>query len=91
MNEGKEELERSMHSKEAAALLKNRGKLTELMKAPETARLMDLLERTSGGNLKSAAKAATKGDPTKLMELMKEVMSAQEGAKAVQDLKKKLP
>ena len=91
MDESREALERAMHSKEAAALLNNRGKIAELMKAPETARLMELLEKKSGGNLKSAAKAATKGDPTKLMELMKEVMSAQDGAKAVQDLKKKLP
>ena len=91
MDQNKEAMEKAMHSKEAAALMKNRAKLNELLKLPETEKLMHLLEERSGGNLKSAAQAATKGDPAKLIELMKEVMAAQEGAKAVQDLKKTVP
>ena len=52
---------------------------------------MELLEKRSGGNLKSAAQSAAKGDPETLMALMREVMEAREGAEAVEQLKKKIP
>lgn len=80
-----------LHARETKELMQNKAALTELLRAPETQKLMQLLEKKSGGNLKSAAQAATKGDPAKLMELMNEVMSAQEGAAVVEGLKKKLP
>ncbi len=91
MATGADDLSKALHSKEAERLMKDKAKLTDLLHAPETLKLMKLLEQKSGGNLKSAAQAATKGDTAKLMELMNEVMAAQEGAKAVEELKKKLP
>ncbi len=91
MAKGADELNRALHSKEAEGLLKDKAALSALLRSPETAKLMQLLEQKSGGNLKSAAQAATKGDTSKIIELMNEVMAAQEGAKAVEDLKKKLP
>lgn len=91
VKEEQEMLERAMHDKKTGALLGNRKKLGELLSAPETRKLMELLEKRSGGNLKSAAQSAAKGDPETLMALMREVMEAQEGAEAVEQLKKKIP
>ena len=91
MKEEQEMLDWAMHAKETEALLGNRKKLGELLSAPETKKLMELWEKRSGGNLRSAAQSAAKGDPETLMALMREVMEAREGAEAVERLKKKIP
>ena len=60
MKEEQEMLDWAMHAKETEALLGNRKKLGELLSAPETKKLMELLEKRSGGNLRSAAQSAAK-------------------------------
>ena len=91
MGNERDDWSKGLHSEQAEELMKNKAALQDLLKAPETVKLMQLLEQKSGGNLKSAAQAATKGDTAMLLAIMNEVMSAQDGAKAVEQLKKKLP
>lgn len=73
----------------AAKLLSDTGALKDLLSAPETQQLMNLLNQSAGGSLQDAAKAAAKGKPDALMGLLGQVMKSKEGAKAVEGLQKK--
>ena len=77
-----------MKSPQAAQLLKNRTAVENLAKAPETQHLMNLLNQSAGGGLKSAAEAAMKGDTSQLMGLMDLLMKDPHGAKVVEQLNK---
>ena len=74
---------------QAAQLLKDPGALKSLLSAPETQKLMNLLNQSAGGSLQDAAHAAAKGKPDALMGLLSQVMQSKEGAQAVEGLQKK--
>jgi len=76
---------------QAAQLLKDPSALKHILAAPETKRLMELLQQQAGGGLQSAAQAAAKGKPEALMGLINQVMRTSQGASAVESLQKKAP
>lgn len=81
----------SLHSPQAAQLLKDKDKVMEMMRSPDAQRLMALLQKSGGDGLQSAAQAAMKGDPAQLMGLVQQVMATPEGARTVQNINKNLP
>lgn len=69
--------------KNALAQQLNKATLADLIKSPDTQRLMEMLNRSAGGGLKSAAEAAVKGDPSQLMGLVDRLKQDPEGAKVM--------
>ena len=67
----------------AAALLKNRELLQSLLSSPDTRRLMELLGRNGGAELKTAA---ARGDTKTLAGMVRQVMDTREGAALVEKL-----
>ena len=82
--------ENILHSAQAQQVLKNKEKLMHMMHSPDAARLMELLEKSSGNGLQQAADSAMKGDPAKLMTLMKQVMATPDGAKTIHNIQNNL-
>ena len=81
-------LDELMKDPKAAGLLKNKDLLKNILSSPDTKRLMNLLNQSAGGGLKSAAEAAMKGDTSQLMGLMDRLMKDPNGAKVVEQLNK---
>lgn len=79
-----------MKDPKAAGLLKNKALLQSLLNAPDTQRLIQLLDEKAGGDLKRAAGSAARGDPQELSGLVRQVMGSREGAKLIQQLNQKL-
>lgn len=77
-------------SPQAAQLLKNKDKVMGMMHSPDAKKLMELLQKSGGSGLQTAAESAMKGDPAKLMELMRQVMASPEGAATVENISQKL-
>ena len=77
-------LDELMKDPKAADLLKNKDLINRLLNSPDTRRLMDLLNQSAGGGLKSAADAAVRGDPGQLTSLLNQVMKSKEGAQVVE-------
>ena len=74
---------------QAAKLLGDPAALKTLLSAPETQKLMELLNRSAGSSLQTAAQAAAHGKPQDLVGLLNQVMQSPEGAKAVDGIPKK--
>ena len=72
----------------AAALLKNRELLQSLLSSPDTRRLMELLGRNGGAELKTGA---AKGDTKALAGMVRQVMDTREGAALVEKLGRAVP
>ena len=79
-----------MHSEAAGKLLQNRSALEELRDAPETQTVMELLRRSTGGNLEQAAQQAANGDPSSLADSIRQVMKSPAGEKLLSRMKKAL-
>ena len=73
---------------QAAKLLSDSAGLQALLSAPETQKLMELLNRSAGASLQTAAQAAAKGKPQDLMGLLNQVMQSPEGAALVERINK---
>ncbi|MBM6869318.1 hypothetical protein H7U37_03300 [Pseudoflavonifractor phocaeensis] len=76
---------------DAAALLSHPQALRDLLRAPETQRLMRLLESKAGPALQQAAGEAAKGNPDALKGVVEQLMGSQEGAQAVEALQRRIP
>ena len=76
-----------LKGKEAAGLMKDPGKLEQLRDAPETQKIFNLLSRSTGGDLESAAEKAAKGDASQLTAAIRQLMQDPEGAKLLQKMK----
>lgn len=74
---------------QAAKLLSDPAGLKALLTAPETQKLMELLNSSAGASLQTAAQAAARGKPQDLVGLLNQVMQSPEGAKAVEGIQKK--
>ena len=61
---------------------KKRGAIAQLAQSDDAKKLMELLQRQSGG-VKQAAQAAAAGDPAQLMAMMDQLMRSKEGAELV--------
>lgn len=86
MNQEANEVERLLNSPDAAQLLREKDALRQLATAPETQRLMALLQ-ASGANVQGAADAAIRGDTERLKRLLSEVSRSPEGARVVEGLR----
>lgn len=76
---------------QAAALLKNREAIRRMAQSPETQKLLQMLNRQSGGGLKEAAQQAGRGNPKALMDMVDQLVKDKEGAQLVEQLKETLP
>ena len=83
-------LDELMKDPKAAGLLKNKALLQTILNAPDTQRLIQLLDQKAGGDLKQAASSAAKADTQALTGLVRQVMGSQEGAKLIHQLNQKL-
>ena len=90
MNIPQSNLDELMKDPKAAGLLKNKALLQTLLNAPDTQRLIQLLDQKAGGDLKQAAGAAAKGDTSTLSGLVRQVMNSEEGARLIQQLNQKI-
>lgn len=73
-------------SAEAEALLKDNGRLRELLRSPETKRLMELLKSQNGSALQQAAQRARQGDCAGLNAMLQNLMETGEGARLAEKL-----
>ncbi len=80
-------LDELMKDPRAAGLLKNKELLQSVLNAPDTKRLMELLDQQSGGTLRQTA---GKGDAQALTRLVRQVMGSQEGARLIGQLNQTL-
>ncbi len=74
---------------QAAKLLSDPAGLKALLTAPETQKLMALLNQSAGSGLQAAAQAAAKGQPQDLMGMLNKVLQSKEGAAAAEGIQKK--
>ena len=74
-----------------AALEHNRALLEQVIHSPDAQRLMELLNRNAGGNLKTAAASAALGDTKDLLSMVRQVMADPGGAKLVERLNQTAP
>lgn len=78
-----------LHTPQAEKLLRDKAALEQLLRSPDTQALMAMLERQGG--LQAAAEAAMRGDPTKLQNMVGQVMGDPAGAGVVERIKKSAP
>ena len=71
----------------AAALLKNRELLQSLLSSPDTRRLMELLGRNGGAELKTAA---AKGDTAGIARILEDLVRTPEGAQVVERINRSM-
>ncbi len=90
MSQSDPTLEALKKDPQAAKLLGDPAGLQALLSAPETQKLMALLNQSAGSSLQSAAQAAAKGKPQDLMGLLSKVVQSKEGAAAVEGIQKKV-
>lgn len=77
-----------LHSEEAARLMQDKHTLENLQKAPETRKLLNMLSRSTGGDLEGAANAAVQGDTARLMDAMGKLLRDPEGQKLMEQISK---
>ena len=90
MNHSPSNLDELMKDPKAAGLLNNKALLQTILNAPDTKRLMQLLDQKAGGDLKQAASSAAKGNTQALSVLVQQVMGSEEGARLIQQLNQKI-
>lgn len=91
MNHLPENLEKMMGADGKESLKKNKEAMMALAKSADALKLMQMMKQMSGGDLQSVAEAAMKGNTEPLNDLMNKLSKSPEGAKAVENLHKKLP
>ena len=74
-----------------AALEQNRALLVQVVHSPDAQRLMELLNQTSGGKVKTAAASTALGDTKDLLAMVRQVMGSPEGAQLIQRLNQTAP
>lgn len=73
------------HNDVMQQLQANKSALLRLVNSPEGKQLVQMLQRQAGsGNLKQAAGAAAKGDTAGITQILQNLVSTPEGAKAVE-------
>lgn len=79
-----------LNSPQAAQLMKDKDRIMKLMESADAHKLMDLLQKSGGSQLKGAADAAMQGNPAQLMEMVQNLMRSPEGAKTVENIQQKM-
>lgn len=77
-------------SEQAAKLMKDSHKLEQLKESPESKRLFQLLDRSTGGSLEAAADKAAHGDTGALMGAIRQLMRDPEGQKLIEQMRQSL-
>ena len=77
-----EQLDRAAHD------LKGNGAVRDLLQSRETKRMVELLGNRE--DVHGAAKAAAKGNPSQLMNMMQQLMNDPEGAKLMELITKQV-
>lgn len=90
MDKNKPNLSEFLNSPQTSELLQNRQVMESLLNSDETRKLMEMLNQSSGNELKSAAQSAIKGKPEQLMGLVEGLMKDPQSAKLVEELNKKV-
>ena len=75
-------------SEPAKRLMNNQNAINRLKTAPETQRLMEMLDSQVGGDLESAANAAANGSPNQLMNAMEKLLRDPESKKLLEQISK---
>lgn len=70
----------------ASQLVKNRDAIRQLAQSGEARRLVSLLQEN--GSVETAAQAAAKGNPQKLVSMLQGLMNTQEGARLIQSIER---
>lgn len=83
-------LDEILHTPQAEKIMGNRDKLGHLMASPETQKIMEMLNQSSGGNLEQVAGNAAKGDTTQLMNAIQQLMQNPEASQLIQQMKNKM-
>ena len=83
-------LDEILRTPQAEKIMGNREKLGSLMTSPETQKIMELLNRNSGGNLEQIAGNAEKGDTAQLMNAIRQLMQNPEASQLIQQMKNKM-
>ena len=65
-------------------LKKNPAMLQSLMQSRDGQELLRMLNNTNGANLQQAAQSAARGDPTKMMQMVQQLMQSPDGAALMQ-------
>ena len=65
----------------SAEVARDREAISKLAQSKEAQQLMELLQKRGG--VQAAARAAADGDPSRLMEMMNQLMNTKEGAELV--------
>ena len=86
MNVPQSNLDELMKDPKAASLLKNKALMQSILNAPDTQRLMQLLDQKAGADLKQAAAGNTQA----LSGLVRQVMGSEEGSRLIQQLSQKI-
>ena len=86
MNVPQSNLDELMKDPKDASLLKNKALMQSILNAPDTQRLMQLLDQKAGADLKRAATGNTQA----LSGLVRQVMGSEEGARLIQQLGQKI-
>lgn len=89
MNQNNFNLDALKKDPQAAQLLSDPKALKSLLSAPETQKLINLLNQQAGSGLQGAAQAAAQGKPDALLGILNQVMQSTEGAETIAGLKKK--
>ena len=80
-----------LNMSEAVALLRDKGALKQLLAAPETKQLLEMLSAKDTGQLRNAAEQAKRGDPTAIQSVAQDILKRPEGAALLRQLERTLP
>ena len=75
-----------LNTPEAAALLKDKGALKQILSSPEAKKLLGMLSTKDTGQLKRAAEQAKQGDTSALQSVAQGILDRPEGAALLRQL-----
>ena len=84
------DLNKLFKSEQAQKLMNDKRTLQDLNKAPETQRLMEIINSQSNENIEKMVSSATKGDTAQLMGTIQKLMNHPESKKLLESISKKL-
>lgn len=80
------DLNELLSSKPAQTLLNDQNTVSRLKNAPESQRLLELLNQQADGNLENLASAAAQGNPQQLMGAIQKLLHDPESQKLLQNI-----
>ena len=84
------DLNELLNSEHAKKLMNSQSTVDQLKNAPESQRLLQLLEEQAHGDLEGMANAAAKGDPQQLMGAIQKLLRDPESKKLLGEISQNL-